>query len=386
MKSRERVKRAFHFDKPDRVPKTCFSLSTDFFAFPCLDSKHFQPTNYPPHTSGGPHGQKSLFNRLFITHYKWKKKKRQKLGLPKDWWYVDDNVQLLTIDEWGIIWSSGGIDRDFTMGHPYIGPFQESWDDFENYQFPDPLDESRYRFWNPLMKLIGKDKYLIGHLGLSFLHNLPSWLRGFTNIMVDFIKNPNKVHELIKVVTDYFYMLILTLKETCPTLDCIMTCDDLGTQKSPFLSPVMFKKFFYQPYKKLIDLIHDLNMDFILHSCGQLKELLPTFYDLGIDVLEFDSPNMTGVENFKEYAEQQKMAFWLSPNIQSTFFQGTPEELEEEIKYYVKEVGNNYGGLAFYEYLDHRVLNVPKENVKALHRATKKWGKYNKDGIIDWLA
>jgi len=40
----------------------------------------------------------------------------------------------------------------------------------------------------------------------------------------------------------------------------------------------------------------------------------------------------------------------------------------------VKEIGINNRGLGIYEYLDHKVLNVPKENVKALHRAVKKWG------------
>ena len=80
------------------------------------------------------------------------------------------------------------------------------------------------------------------------------------------------------------------------------------------------------------------------------------------------------------------MAFWLSSNIQSTYSHGTPDEIEEEVKYFVEEVGNNQGGLAFYEYMDHEVLGVPKENVKAFRRAMKKWGKYDANGIPTWLS
>jgi uroporphyrinogen-III decarboxylase len=168
-------------------------------------------------------------------------------------------------------------------------------------------------------------------------------------------------------------------------LDSIFVTDDFGTQKSAFVSPRIFKKFFKEPYKKLVDLTHDLGMDFILHSCGDVLGLIPEFVDIGIDVLEFDSPHMTGVENFKKFAQERKVAFWLSSNIQSTFINGTAQDVEEEVKYYIKEIGNNEGGLAIYEYTDFDAINAPKKNVRAQRKAVLKWGNYNKDGNIDWL-
>jgi hypothetical protein len=386
MNHRERVKKAFHFDKPDRIPKIKVGLSVDFFANPLVEPKSFQPKEYPPHILGGPNGYRRWWLRRLVFRYKWKSKNRKNLGLPRKWWTEEKDNQILTIDEWGLIWKSGAADRDLTMGHPYKGPFTDSWDNLDTHEFPDPHDKSRYRFYKFPVKLLGWRRYLIGYVNLLVIHNLASNLRGFSQMMVDFIKNPKKVQQLIDRITDVFYTEIPILKEKCPKLDAMMFFDDLGTQHSPFISPKLFRKFYYEPYKKIIDLTHDLGMDVILHSCGQIKELLPTFIDLGIDVLEFDSPNMTGVENFKEYAEQQKMAFWLSSNIQSTFSRGTPQEIEDEIKYYVREVGNNQGGLGFYKYLDHRVLKVPRENLNALDRAMKKWGNYNKQGIIDWLV
>jgi len=386
MKSKERVQRAFHFNKPDRVPRSYFSLKNDFFPVIVLEPKGFQPTEYPPHVNGGPRGYKSLWMRRLVMGYKWKKKHRKKLDLPRRWWNHEKDGKILTIDEWGLIWKSGGAQRDLTMGHPYRGPFHDSWDALEDHPFPDPKDPSRYRFWRGLIKAAGCKKYLLGMFSLLFIHNLSSNLRGFSKIMIDFVRNPKPVHRLIEIITDIYFREVELLKEKCPKLDAIMVFDDLGTQKSPVISPAQFKKFYYDPYKKIIDLVHDLGMDFILHSCGQIKQLLPIFEDLGVDVMEFDSPHLTGVENFKDYAQEQKMAFWLSSNIQSTYSQGTPEEIEEEVKYFVREIGNNHGGLGFYTYMDYKVLDAPKRNVKAFRKAMKKWGNYNHQGIIDWLA
>jgi uroporphyrinogen decarboxylase len=165
-----------------------------------------------------------------------------------------------------------------------------------------------------------------------------------------------------------------------------MWADDMGTQKSPFVSPRIFKKFFKEAYKKVTGLVHDLGMAFLLHSCGQIFELMPDLIDAGVNVFEFDSPLMTGVENFKHFAEEQKVAFWLSSNIQSTWIKGSPKEVEDEIKYYIKEVGNNEGGLAIYEYGGKRAIGVPKENVVAQREAVLKWGNYNQNGKIDWLV
>jgi len=384
MKSRERVKRAIHFEKPDRVPRLWVSLKTDFFPFFTFEPRSWQPKNYPPHLFGGTRTYKNRIYRDLV--YRWKRKNRKALGLPRKWWNVEKEKQLSTIDEWGVIWKSGAANRDNTMGHPEKGPLQDSWDQLEEYQPFDPIAKSRYRMWNGIIKTLGKNRYIFGSPSTLCLHNQSSFIRGFSNIMIDFVKNPKKVDKLIAIVADIFYQQIETLKEKCPKLDAIFALDDLGTQKSPVISPKLFKRFFFKPYKRLIDLTHDLGMDFILHSCGQIAQLLPVFIDLGIDMMEFDSPNMTGVENYKKYAEEQKMAFWLSSNIQTTYSQGTPKEVEEEIKYYVKEIGNNQGGLAFYKYVDDKVLQTPKKNKGAFKHAMQKWGNYNKQGIIDWLV
>ncbi|UCC20731.1 MAG: hypothetical protein JSV62_05450 [Promethearchaeota archaeon] len=45
-----------------------------------------------------------------------------------------------------------------------------------------------------------------------------------------------------------------------------------------------------------------------------------------------------------------------------------------------------FQGFAIYEYGGKRAIGVSKENVIAQWEAVLKWGNYNQDGKIDWLA
>jgi len=381
MDSKERVKKAMHFEKPDRIPLSCVNLKTDFFPFSTYPPKSFQPKEFPPHVQGGVNSMSKFYFRLLI--YRWKRKFRKNLRFQKKWWKYPHE----SIDEWGIIWKSSGTESDdITRGHPYKGPLQENWDNLEDYEIPDASDPERYRivrskFW----QFLGRKKYCIGELSPNGFFNLCSQLRGFSNFLIDIGRKPNNVEELVEKVKPFYMTKIEKYKEYYPKMDAIIVADDLGAQNSPFISPKLFKRFFSPAYKEIIELTHDLDMDFILHSCGQILELLPELITLGVDVFEFDSPHMTGVENFKKFSEQRRVAFWLSSNIQSTYVNGTPEEIEEEIKYYIKEIGAKDGGLAIYEYTSNNALGTPKENIIAQREAVNKWGIYNKEGKIKWI-
>lgn len=382
MKSRERVKKAFHFDKPDRVPMSQMNLKTDFFPVHQYNPKSWQPQNYPPHVRGGVEKMTKITYRKFV--YNWKNTLRKEAGYSKKWWKNPHE----SIDEWGTIWKSSGTESDdVTKGHPFKGFLQDNWDKINDYQIPDASNLERYRMIKTkIWKVLGKNRYTIGEMGANGLFNQCSQIRGFTNLLIDFARHSQELDQLINKILPFYLIQIEKFKEYYPTLDSIIIADDLGTQKSPFISPRIFQKFFKEHYKEIIDLTHDLGMDFILHSCGQIFELMPDIIDIHVDVFEFDSPHMTGVEKFKKFAEERKVAFWLSSNIQSTYPLGTPEEVEEEIKHYIKEVGNNEGGLAIYEYMSNKVLGTPKGNIISQREATLKWGNYNENGFIDWLA
>lgn len=382
MNSRERVRRAFHFDRPDRVPMVKVSLGTDFYTLLQFEPRSWQPTTMPPHVLGG--DTTLSFSPIRLVAYTWRKKFRKNAGYHKKWWQTPHK----SIDEWGVIWQSSGTKcDDKTLGHPVKGPLQENWDNLDNYEIPDANDLSRYRLIRTgIWKILGKNRYVLGSMGVDGIFHRCCHIRGFNNFLIDLVRNPKQVDKLLDKILPFYLIQTERYKEFYPECDAIMVADDLGSQKSPLISPRLFNKFIAPRYKQLIDLTHDIGMDFLFHTCGEIYDLIQPLINIGVDVLEFDSPRMTKIERFKHFAEARKVAFMACADIQTYYTQGTPQEVEDFTKYMIKELGNNEGGFCVFEYPQNYSIGTPHRNVMAMRKATKKWGNYNADGVLDWLA
>lgn len=356
MNSKERVKRALNFESPDRIP-VFYSAFGDIFPLLAMESNKWQPQEenvYPWYLSP--------WIRQFKIH-RWKRPS----WAVKNWW--DQEIEL--VDQWGCYWNR--TKNDLTMGHPGR-PVIDTWDKLETWE-PSPTisDPKTYRLFHWLSKFAYKKYRLAVINSIIFIMNRVSMLRGFTNTLIDHKRNPNQLQQLIDKVTD-FLMANIEMVVTKYKPDGVWACDDLGTQEAPFFSPELFKKFYAEPYKRVINYLHDYDCDFHLHSCGNIGDLIPALIDTGLDSLEFDSPRLTGFERLSEY--RGKLPFWACVNIQSVYPKGTPEEVEQEVIEMIRTFSTQEGGFLAYFYLDRDVIRIPKQNEKAFKKALKKWGKY----------
>ena len=356
MNGRERVRRAIKFNKPNKVPQYNLAFA-DVFPMLNIPSKNWQPDEKNIY----PHLPDDIIRKLRI--YKWKRPEWAK----KKWWKYGREE----IDEWGCYWVRSDNDK-ITMGHPGR-PAIENWDNLDNWLSPNVEDKKIYKLFSSLSKLFGFKKYKLASVhGSDFIFSRVSMLRGFNNTLVDHLKNPKQIYKLIRRVTEIFKINIEMWMKYKP--DGIFVCDDLGMQTGLFFRPEIFKKFYANPYKEIIDIVHDYGCEFILHSCGNVAELIPTFIDLGIDCLEFDSPRQSGFDNLIRYKE--KIAFMTCVNIQTIYPKGTPEEIENEIKEMIKTFSTQDGGYLAYFYPSPKAIQVPKKNINAYKKGLKKWGKY----------
>ena len=83
MNSKERVQRAFHFDKPDKVPASPTTIKSDFFPVPPKMIKSWQPTELPPHIKGNIANLGKFFYKKFI--YSWNDSKVPTKMLADKW-------------------------------------------------------------------------------------------------------------------------------------------------------------------------------------------------------------------------------------------------------------------------------------------------------------
>ena len=166
-------------------------------------------------------------------------------------------------------------------------------------------------------------------------------LRGMTNALMDFYTDPDSVHRLFRAMTD-FYKGILTRGKKELNLDGFFTSDDIGTQTSTFFSQDIFNEFFYPYYKEIIEHCHSLDMHFWLHTCGNIEAFIPSFIEIGLDVLH---PIQKYTMDERKIAEKfgKDICIWAGFDVQQTIPWGTPEDVRREVRFmmdtYFREEG-----------------------------------------------
>jgi uroporphyrinogen decarboxylase len=68
-------------------------------------------------------------------------------------------------------------------------------------------------------------------------------------------------------------------------VEIVTLCDDLGNAGGLLLSPELIRTFFMPWLEELARLVHDRGAYLHLHSHGNIRELLPDFVSIGVDIL-----------------------------------------------------------------------------------------------------
>ncbi|MDO4740125.1 MAG: uroporphyrinogen decarboxylase family protein [Eubacteriales bacterium] len=111
-------------------------------------------------------------------------------------------------------------------------------------------------------------------------HNLCSMVEA----LVNYIDNPQEMHDLIRYLTDWELEIA---EEICTQLhpEAIFHHDDWGTEDRTFLRPEMFAEFFVEPYKQIYSYYHDHGVQLIVHHCDSYAaSLVPYMIEMGIDI------------------------------------------------------------------------------------------------------
>ncbi len=173
-------------------------------------------------------------------------------------------------------------------------------------------------------------RYRIAHwwYGLFERH----WsLRGMTNALLDYYTNPDEVHRLYRTYTDFFLRFIERARDELQA-DAIYWTDDLGTQASTFFSPEIFEAFFRPYYRELIAKAHSVGMHTWLHSCGNIGTLLPSFIEMGLDVIH-PIQKYAMDEAVVAHAFGDRIAVWAGFDVQRIIPYGTPEDVRREVRH-----------------------------------------------------
>jgi uroporphyrinogen decarboxylase len=278
-------------------------------------------------------------------------------------------------DEWGLVYSKiYGDDVNFDFAVIKSPLAKLSYDDLENYPWPDPDNPGRYKGLSQRSENLYKntDLALIGRFGASiFTH--ASLLRGMEQWLIDLYSNRSFVKKVLDKITDYYIRVYKNaLKRAGKYIQVLrMDNDDYGMQTGPLISVKMFREIIKPHIHRFYKVIKDEykkynpNGKIMKHSCGDISEYLDDFIDMGIDLINPVQPvgNMVHKDLKAKYGD--KISFHGGIDIQNTLLKGTPTDVQEAVKIAINTLGSDKTGYILAP-THHIPGDIPPKNVIAM--------------------
>jgi uroporphyrinogen decarboxylase len=273
----------------------------------------------------------------------------------------------LTYDIWGtgyrrVEHESGAYDEAVELPLAQLKTMR----DVENYPWPKADDFDYSSVAQQCDKLKGYC-ICIGGAGIPDILNGVSRGRGMEQVMMDIVLRDQVGLAVIDRRVDIYYEVMKrTLEAAQGRVDVLCLGEDCGNQNGRMFSPRDFDEVFRPRIQRFIDLAHSFGAKAMLHSCGDTHEIMPTFIEMGLDVLDAMQPEPPGMQVEKIRALcRGKLAFCGLISTQKTLPFGTVEECRAEARHRLDVIAKG-GGYIFSP--AHCIQpDTPIENVLAIY-------------------
>ena len=267
-------------------------------------------------------------------------------------WEQVDESRWEKPDVWGNTWARTEL---YSKGEVVRGVIDD-WAMLDSYKIPDFLPAALYRDAKARFELPenGK-KFKLGMLP-GFIFSLARKLRKMELYLADLIaarENVDRLHEMLKT------QLFAAIENFAAVgAQGIFFCEDWGTQRALLISPAMWREIFKPYFVDMCRLAHGHNMKVLMHSCGYNIEIIPDLVEAGVDVLQFDQPQLYGIDRLAEFHGQ--VTFWCPVDIQKTLQSRDAARIERDAKEMIEKLGAGGGFIAGYYYGDEAIGLEPK--------------------------
>ncbi len=271
-------------------------------------------------------------------------------------------------DEWGIVWGYGEDGIPYPAGHPLT-----SWDDLARWRPPDPdADHRLERLQEVIERFKGRKAIVfLGHDSFEFTH----YLRGMDRLLMDYVMEPAKVHELSRMVIDYKARVMDRALEM--GADVALTGDDYCHRQAPIMSPAHFEEFIAPYLAEIVEVAHGRGVPFIKHTDGNIWPILDTMIAAGIDAIDPLEP-IAGMDigEVKD-AWGDRIAVCGNVDCGELLSRGTPEQVVEAVKETIAKASPGGGHILASSNSIHPA--VKPENYRAMVEAGREFGAYPLD-------
>ena len=275
MSSYQIVRRAIHFQRPERLP-----LSFD--ALGLTDFHNVAWNQVLPSASAG--------------------------------WTVSDTGSLSMTDHWGCVWARSEMENmGQVKGHPLA-----DWAALDHYRWPDPDDPHFYARMEE--RFAGANgKYVTTSIFMLLFERMHT-LHGFENTLTDLYLERERIERLADRIVAFDLRVIENIAQRFPgRIHGFSFTDDWGTQQNVFINPRLWDTFFKPRYQRIFDACHAAGWTVNMHSCGRVTGILDSLIEIGLDVINLQQPRALGIEEIgRRFAGMRCFALAITPRITST--------------------------------------------------------------------
>lgn len=269
------------------------------------------------------------------------------------------------------VWGTGYTHKHHEAGGSYPEASElplallHTLEDVAGYPWPSAEDYD-YSVLPARCDAVSEYAVCFGGAGIPDIVNGVGRGRGMEQVLIDIVTNdPVGVAVIDHRVDMYYEYCRRGLEAAGGRIDILCLGEDCGNQNGRMFSPRTFDEFFVPRIGKFIDLAHEFGALAMLHSCGDTSDIMPTFIDMGLDILDAMQPEPAGMnpaEIKRRYGDHLTFCGLIST--QQTLPHGSAEDVRREVRERIEIVGAGGGYICSPAHCIQP--DTPLENVLAL--------------------
>jgi uroporphyrinogen decarboxylase len=198
-----------------------------------------------------------------------------------------------------------------------------------------------------------------------------SWIVGTERVLIALVEDPEWLVDMWNHMLDVNLALLDQVWDAGYTFDSVFWCDDMGYKHNQFFSLRTYRELLKPVHKRAVDWAHAKGIYAHLHSCGDVRPIVPELVDIGIDALNplEVKAGMDPIALKKTYGDRLVLHGGLNAMLWNHI-----DRIESEMRRLMPVLKQN-GGYIFSE--DHSIPDsVSFEDYKRIVALGKKLGSY----------
>jgi uroporphyrinogen decarboxylase len=240
--------------------------------------------------------------------------------------------------------------------------------DLDDFQWPDPREPDLMGEAKNVISIYGDEFFIVPNFGWALFERAWS-LRGFEQLLMDMVLDRVYVEELLDRIVEIQLVLIERFVEI--GVDGGYFGDDYGAQKGLLFSPIMWRELIKPRLARLIEPFRARNLPVLMHSDGQIQQILPDLVEIGVTTINPVQPEVLDHNWLRDHFEGE-LSFYGGVSTQTVLPNGTADEVRRAVLNCTRTLAPDRVGLLISP--SHRLMSdIPMANVEALLAAFREF-------------